>query len=46
MMDCWKEEPEERPTFDSLCDVIRSLETHSGQVRSFVFHLLNLPWSS
>ena len=33
MMKCWEMEPENRPSFDSLCTSIRRLETCSNQVR-------------
>ena len=41
MMKCWEMEPENRPSFDSLCTSIRRLEVCSNQVRMF----LNLIYS-
>ena len=34
MMDCWETEPENRPSFDSLCNKIKRLEMGANQVRN------------
>ena len=34
MMDCWETEPENRPSFDSLCNKIKRLEMGVNQVRN------------
>lgn len=31
MMDCWETEPENRPSFDSLCNKIKRLEMGANQ---------------
>ena len=33
-MDCWETEPENRPSFDSLCNKIKRLEMGANQVRN------------
>ena len=34
MMECWETEPENRPSFDSLCNKIKRLEMGANQVRN------------